>query len=116
MKKTLLFILLLTSNLSYAQIESPVYYPEPNLNIKHHHDYYDYGRSTYIIVFMAGLATTTAAILDGHYQYGVSQSNPYNNFNNYYFWRQTTRQMMFCGGIGFMSIGFRGMLRNKKGT
>lgn len=116
MKKILLFILLLTSNLSYAQIESPVYYPEPNLNIRYHDYHYDYGRSTYIIVFMAGLATTTASILDGHYQYGVSQSNPYNNFNNYNFWRQTTRQVMFCGGVSFMSIGFRGMLKSKKGT
>ena len=112
-----------STTLAYA-INMPrtqVYYkPTPyiNLNLKTSRDKFnpEDRKKTFAVVFLAGLAFTTASILEGDYNYGTYQQNPNGGYSTTYvtkpFWQQTPRQIMLCVGIGFTLVGGIGMASN----
>jgi hypothetical protein len=141
MKKLLTVLLLTITFLSYSQTDSKdrifqntsktlayainmprtqVYYqPTPyiNLNLNMSKDKFnpEDRKRAFAVLFLSGLAFTTAAILEGDYRQGTYQSSPNknSNYNSTYvtkpFWQQTPRQIMLCVGIGFTLVGGVGM-------
>lgn len=71
--------------------------------------YYDEDeyKKTYLGIFIGGLAFTTAAILEGSYQYGTWKSTGPNTatYVTPSFWQQTPRQIMLCVGVGLTLTG-----------
>jgi len=73
-------------------------------------------KKAFTVLFLSGLAFTTAAILEGDYNYGTYQSSPNttSGYNTTYttksFWQQTPRQIMLCVGVGFTLVGGIGMV------
>jgi hypothetical protein len=146
MKKLLTVLLMTVTFLSYSQIDSnrrifqttsttlaysinmpktQVYYqPTPyvnlNLNLSKGRDKFnpEDRKRAFAVLFLAGLAFTTAAALEGDYNYGTYQSSPNttSGYNSNYvtkpFWQQTPRQIMLCVGIGFTLVGGVGMASN----
>lgn len=127
MKNILLGLLVLMSSLVYSQTDSSyrnlritsttlayainmprpqVYYqptPYVNLNLKLNTPSYgstDNRKAAATVIFISGLAFTTAALLEDPYTFDT-------------FWQQTPRQIMFCLGIGFTLGGGIGMINNK---
>lgn len=78
----------------------------------------DERKATFAGIFIAGLAFTTASILEGGYQYGTYVSTPGNPNSSTYvtppFWKQTPRQIMFCIGVGFTLTGGFGLLSSNR--
>jgi hypothetical protein len=95
---------------------SPIYYTptivDLNINVTKKDKFNPEDRKkAFAVLFLAGLAFTTAAILENDYNYGTYQSSPNktSNYNTTYvtkpFWQQTPRQIMLCVGIGFTLVG-----------
>lgn len=70
-------------------------------------------RTEFVVMLIAGVAMTTASILEGGYQYGT-YSGPSNSgtYTIPPFWNQTPRQILFCTGISFTITGTIGTIRN----
>lgn len=142
MKNILLGVLTLVSSLIYSQTEptyrnlritsttlayainmprtqihyQPTPYVNLNINTSKRDKFNPEDRKrAFAVAFLAGLAFTTASILEGDYNYGTYQSSPNktSNYNTTYvtkpFWQQTPRQIMLCVGIGFTLVGGIGM-------
>jgi hypothetical protein len=72
-------------------------------------------KNSFICVFIAGLAFTTASILEGGVGYGtwsnsLSSSSPSSTYVTPPFWKQTPRQIMMVVGVGFTITGGVGMM------
>jgi hypothetical protein len=144
MKKLLIILLLVLTYSSYSQVDSTsryllcsnvtktikytfntprVYKPTPyiNLNLNMSKDKFnpEDRKRAFAVLFLSGLAFTTAAILENDGAYGTYQSSPNktSNYNSTYttkpFWQQTPRQIMMCLGIGFTIVGGVGMASSK---
>lgn len=144
MKNILLGLLVLISSLGCSQTDSTLrnlritsttlayavnmprtqfyYQPTPyvnlNLNLNRGRDKFnpEDRKKAFTVIFLAGLAFTTASILEGDYNYGTYQSSPNttsgysSNYVTKPFWQQTPRQIMLCVGIGFTLVGGIGMV------
>ena len=85
-------------------------YNNINLHLNKNMTYNDFNpKSGFFCLFIAGLAFTTAAILEGTVNYGTWQPIPGSPGRSTYvvqnFWSQTPRQIMLCVGIGFTLVG-----------
>ncbi len=128
MKKVLTIIFLLTTMLSFGQNDvfamnitkpksvvftntdnSSNYKIDLKINTRYKNESKD--RSAGLGLFIAGLAFTTAAILEGNGNYGTWTRNPNSTsqYNQTYttkpFMQQTPRQIMLFVGIGFTLTG-----------
>lgn len=107
-------------NMPRAQI---YYQPSPYVNLRINtintsNNRYDSDdrKKAFTVLFLSGLAFTTAAILEGDYNYGTYRPSPNttSGYNTTYttksFWQQTPRQIMLCVGVGFTLVGGIGMV------
>lgn len=82
----------------------PTPYVGVNLRLNTSKSYHDEDtrKAGFVCLFITGIAFTTAAILEGGYQYGSYQNGVYVTPS---IWQQTPRQIMLCVGIGFTLVG-----------
>lgn len=142
MKKLLIILLSVLTYSSYSQVDSTnryllcsnvtktikytfntprVYKPITYVNLNLHKDKFSHEdkKKAFAVLFLAGLAFTTASALENDGAYGTYQSSPNktSNYNSTYttkpFWQQTPRQIMMCLGIGFTIVGGVGMASSK---
>jgi hypothetical protein len=69
-----------------------------------------------IAILLAGIAFTTASILEGGSQYGTYVNTGINSTTSTYvtpsFWKQTPRQLMLCAGVALSLTGIITIVRN----
>lgn len=96
-----------STTLAYAiNMPRPQVYYQPtsyvNLNLKVNTSKYGYNdddkKKVATVIFVSGLAFTTAALLEDPYSFDT-------------FWQQTPRQIMFCVGVGFTLGGGIALLK-----
>ena len=93
-----------STTLAYA-INMPrpqIYRPTPYVNLNLKTSRYGYNdddrKKVAAVIFVSGLAFTTAALLEDPYSFDT-------------FWQQTPRQIMFCVGVGFTLGGGIALLK-----
>lgn len=119
MKKLIILFLLIASIAKAGSKDSMMfkkYEPVNKINLHlqaTHSNYTDDTKKLGTVFFLAGLAFTTAAILEGNANYTT-----YSNSGSYHsssttkpFWQQTPRQIMLVTGIGFTLTGGLLMIR-----
>jgi len=136
MKKTLTILLLSITSVIFAKgndsifdIKSPILFSKSNFNYNTQKInlkmsmYKEYSssdrRTTGLVLLLAGLAFTTASILENDGAYGTWSNNPQpgNTYNQTYstkpFIQQFPRNIMLFVGIGFTLTGGGIMINNK---
>ena len=109
MKKTLTILLLSVTSVIFAKVNDSMYKEYSSSD----------RRTTGLVLLFAGLAFTTASILENDGAYGTWSNNPQpgNTYNQTYstkpFIQQFPRNIMLFVGIGFTLTGGGIMINNK---